>query len=88
VDGYARITGPCGDTQMLFLEINEDLIKKSSFMTDGCGPTVACGSKLTTMITNKTIKEVLKIEPQDLEDALDRWIQKHKEKMINQGDKL
>jgi len=27
-------------------------------------------------------------DQQDLEDALDRWIQKHKEKMINQGDKL
>jgi nitrogen fixation NifU-like protein len=77
-DAQATIKGPCGDTQMIFLKIRNDLITQASFMTDGCGPTIACGSKLTTMITHSTIQEAEKITPQVLEDSLDGLPAEHK----------
>lgn len=77
-DVYAAVTGPCGDTQKLFLKISGNTITKASFLTDGCGPTIACGSKLTQMITNLTLDEAKKISPQELEDALDGLPENHK----------
>ena len=41
------------------------------FMTDGCGPTIACGSKLVKMVLNKKIEEALSLLPEDLMKALD-----------------
>ncbi|MHA1650634.1 MAG: iron-sulfur cluster assembly scaffold protein [Candidatus Helarchaeota archaeon] len=67
----ATIKGPCGDTQMIFLKIQNGIITDASFMTDGCGPTIACGSKLTTMVLNKSIAEAKKITPEALTEALD-----------------
>ncbi len=46
-DGYGLVFGPCGDTMEMFLRLNGERIEGMSFMTDGCGPTVACGSMLT-----------------------------------------
>ena len=74
----ATIKGPCGDTQIIFLKIENDIITKATFITDGCGPTIACGSKLTTMVTNKTIDEAKNLTPKDLEDALDGLPDDHK----------
>ena len=74
----ARIKGPCGDTQIIYLKIENNTIKKATFITDGCGPTIACGSKLTTMVTNKTIDEAKNISPKDLDDALDGLPDDHK----------
>ena len=65
------ITGPCGDTVSIFLKIENNIITKSSFLTDGCGPTVACGSKLTTLIKNKSINEIEKITSEEILEALD-----------------
>jgi nitrogen fixation NifU-like protein len=46
-------------------------IREISFTTDGCGPSIACGSMLTTMVEGKTIEEADMIEPDDLLAALD-----------------
>ncbi|MHA1130383.1 MAG: iron-sulfur cluster assembly scaffold protein [Candidatus Helarchaeota archaeon] len=77
-NAQAILKGPCGDTQMVFLKIQNNIIKEASFMTDGCGPTIACGSKLTTLITNLPIEAARKITPQDLEDSLDGLPNEHK----------
>jgi nitrogen fixation NifU-like protein len=58
-----------------YLRLDKDgtdntVIREISFMTDGCGPSVACGSMLTSMVQRKTLEEVLKIEPRDLLIAL------------------
>jgi nitrogen fixation NifU-like protein len=46
-------------------------VRQISFMTDGCGPSIACGSMLTTMVEGKTIEEADMLEPEDLLAALD-----------------
>jgi len=40
-DGYAGVTGPCGDTMEIWLKVKDDTIVKATFMTDGCGTTIA-----------------------------------------------
>jgi nitrogen fixation NifU-like protein len=56
-DGYARITGICGDTLEIYLKIRDENIAECLFLTDGCGPTIACGSIVTELASGKNIQE-------------------------------
>jgi len=68
----AVVRGWCGDTMEIYLSPDENgCIKEATFMTDGCGPTVACGSMLTSMVGGKPLEQALQITAQDLIDALD-----------------
>ena len=68
-DGFARVTGPCGDTMSIWLKVNGDTIINTSFVTDGCGTTIASGSMVTEMAKGKSVGET-KISHQDVLDAL------------------
>ncbi len=70
-DIYATITGPCGDNMEIWLKIDDNIILKSSFMTDGCGTSIASGSMITELATGKDIREAMAISQQDVLDALD-----------------
>lgn len=70
-DGCGLVCGPCGDTMKIFLRLKKDQIEKASFMTDGCGPTVACGSILTKMIQGKSLAEAAAIQAAEVIAALD-----------------
>lgn len=70
-DGYGLVFGPCGDTMEIFLRLNGKRIEKVAFMTDGCGPTVACGSRLTRMVQGKSLAEAAIIEAAEVIIALD-----------------
>ncbi|NIV36181.1 MAG: iron-sulfur cluster assembly scaffold protein, partial [Anaerolineae bacterium] len=54
-DGHAALLGPCGDTMEIFLRLQDARIARATFMTDGCGPTVACGSMLTKMARGRSV---------------------------------
>ena len=69
-DGFARVTGPCGDTMSVWLKVNGDTIINASFMTDGCGTTIASGSMVTEMVKGKSISEAQKTTQRDVLDAL------------------
>ena len=70
-DGYARITGPCGDTIQIHLKIADAKIVDCKFITDGCGPSTASGSAVTEMAKGKTIEEALLIQAKDVLAVLD-----------------
>ncbi len=70
-DGHGLVHGVCGDTMEIYLRLDDETIEQATFMTDGCGPTIACGSMLTKMITGKLLDEALEIMPEDLIEALD-----------------
>ena len=70
-DGYAFVCGPCGDTMEMFLRVQDSRIEVAAFMTNGCGPTVACGSRLTQMAQGKSLEETAAIEAGDVIIALD-----------------
>ena len=67
----AKITGPCGDTVEIYLKVENGTINQVSFMTDGCGATIACGSMITKMVKGRKITEVSNITEEDLTKALD-----------------
>jgi len=69
-NGFARVTCPCGDTMSIWLKVNGDTIINASFMTDGCGTTIASGSMITEMVKGKSISEAQKTTGRDVLDAL------------------
>jgi len=69
-DGYAKITGPCGDTMEIFLRVREEKMVDAKFLTDGCGTTLACGSMTTELAKGKSLVEVQKINSEQVLNAL------------------
>lgn len=70
-DAYGLVTGPCGDTMEFFVGLNGECIARASFMTDGCGATVACGSMLSRMVEGVSLEEAAAVDAADLIVALD-----------------
>ncbi len=75
-DGYACLTGKCGDSIEIFLKFENNRVKKASFKTDGCSSSAMCGSFAAEMaigkdpdqllaITGDTISEKFQILPED-----------------------
>jgi len=54
----------------IWLKVNNDTISDASFMTDGCGTTIASGSMVTEMAKGRTVFQALKIVQQDVLNAL------------------
>ncbi|MFC1870081.1 iron-sulfur cluster assembly scaffold protein [Chloroflexota bacterium] len=70
-DGYASVTGPCGDTMDIWLRVKGDTIVEATFMTDGCGTTIAAGSMVTEMVKGKSVNQALRIGQENVLAALD-----------------
>jgi len=69
-DGFARVTGSCGDTMEMWLKVKNGTIANATFMTDGCGASIASGSMVTEIAKGKSIGELRKISQQDILSAL------------------
>ncbi|HEY79249.1 MAG TPA: iron-sulfur cluster assembly scaffold protein [Dehalococcoidia bacterium] len=69
-DGFAKVIGPCGDTMSIWLKVNGNRIINASFVTDGCGTSIASGSMVTEMAKGKSISEAQKTTQRDVLDAL------------------
>ncbi len=69
-NGHAKVTGPCGDTMEFWLQAENGKIKKVSFITDGCEPSLASGSMTTCLAEGKTVEEAKTISQKDVLDAL------------------
>lgn len=69
-DGFASVTGPCGDTMEVWLKINDNTITNINFMTDGCGTSIASGSMMAELAKDKSIGEATRISQQDILNAL------------------
>ena len=69
-DGFARVTGPCGDTMEIWLRVRNNIITEATFMTDGCGTSIASGSIVTEMARGRNIVEIQRISQQDVLNAL------------------
>jgi len=69
-DGHARITGPCGDTMEFWLLARNGKVEKVSFITDGCGPSLACGSMAACLAEGKRVEDAAGLRQQDILEAL------------------
>lgn len=68
--GHARITGPCGDTMEFWVLERDGRVAEASFITDGCGHSMACGSMATSLARGKTLGEASAVSQQAILDAL------------------
>jgi len=69
-DGFASVTGPCGDTMEISLKVNNERIINVAFWTDGCGPSIACGSMVTELVKGRSVAEAQRITRDDILNAL------------------
>jgi nitrogen fixation NifU-like protein len=69
-DGLGRVSIPCGDSMQICLRVNQDQILEARFMTDGCGPVIACGSATTELVKGRTISEAMALNEDDIMIAL------------------
>ncbi|MGD2142884.1 MAG: iron-sulfur cluster assembly scaffold protein [Anaerolineae bacterium] len=70
-DVHGIVHGWCGDTMEIYLKLNGERVERVTFVTDGCGATIACGSRLTQLVTGRTLEEAGELMPGDLIEALD-----------------
>lgn len=71
-DGYACVTGVCGDTMQIFLKFENDRVKEASFQADGCGSSIVCGSYAAEMSLGKNPDELLEITGEAILKELER----------------
>ena len=69
-DGFGRVTGPCGDTMEIWLKVKNGTIASATFMTDGCGTSIASGSMVTEIAMGRSVSEARRISQQDVLSAL------------------
>lgn len=70
-DGLGRASIPCGDSMQICLRVSNGRILEAKFMTDGCGPVIACGSMATDLVKGKTINEAMAVAEDDIITSLD-----------------
>lgn len=73
----ARVTGPCGETMEIYLQIDGDKIKDGSFFTNGCGASMACGTVAVMLAMGKSLDEAVEIEADTLMELIDNLPEDH-----------
>ena len=59
--GTGSLRGDCGDRITVYLKFDGDLVDEAAFQTDGCGPSLVCGSFAAEKALGKTAEEILDI---------------------------
>jgi nitrogen fixation NifU-like protein len=68
-DGYARLTGKCGETIEIGLKFENEYVSQAAFMTDGCAAITVCGSFAAEMAIGKNPEELLEITGESIMDT-------------------
>ena len=77
-DSYVSVTGICGDTIEMFLNVTDGRVSELRFMTDGCGFTIACASYVTRMAVGRTVEGALLIRPENVDKYFGGLPEDHK----------
>ena len=76
-DGQAKVQGTCGDSMEIFLKFDNNRVVNASFQTDGCGPTVVCGSYAAEMALGRKPDDLFDITGESLLEELGGLPQEH-----------
>jgi len=66
----AWVTGPCGDTMEFYLVIEDDVIRRVKYHTDGCEFTRVCGRTVAAYAQGKSIVDALSISGRQVLDTV------------------
>jgi len=72
-DVHASIKGTCGDTIGIFLKFKNGHVKEASFVTDGCGSSMVCGSFAAEMSMEKDFEQLFEITGEAILDKLGKF---------------
>ena len=67
---FQSYKGPCGDTMQFFLRIDDGIIKRAKFVTNGCGASVAAANKASELIEERTVDAGLELSPMEIDRSL------------------
>ena len=76
-DGAGIADGLCADTMEIYVKVGGDRIQRCTFFTDGCGATIACGSRLTRLVTGMTVQEAACVSHEELISLLNGLPKEH-----------
>lgn len=71
-------TGPCEDTMEFYLVIEDDVIRKARYYTDGCEFTRLCARTVAQYIEGKTLTKALSINAKHVLDELPQLPPEHR----------
>ncbi len=77
-DGYARITGKCGDTIEIFLKFEGERVKEARFMTYGCASSAICGSFAVELAIGKKPEEIVEITGERILEEIGQFPEEEK----------
>jgi nitrogen fixation NifU-like protein len=70
-DAIVQVGDPtCGDSLLLFLKIEDNIIADVKFLIKGCGAAIATSSMATEMAKGKSLEEALALTDEQVADAL------------------
>ncbi len=69
-DATACLTGDCGDTMLIFLKFESGRVMAASFQTDGCAPSIVCGSVAAELALGKDPEALLDISASNIIEQL------------------
>jgi nitrogen fixation NifU-like protein len=72
-DVHAKVTGSCGDTMEIFLKFIENRVKDASYVTDGCGSSMVCGSFAAELALGKDPDELAEITGKTILNKIGRF---------------
>ena len=72
-DVHASNKGTCGDTIDIFLKFENGHVKEASFVTDGCGSSMVCGSFAAEMSLEKDPEQLFEITGETILDKLEKF---------------
>ena len=65
-DVSARLKGQCGDTIAIFLKFENESVIKASFETDGCAPSIVCGSMAAELTLGRDPEGLFEITAENI----------------------
>lgn len=69
-DAHTRVEGSCGDTMEFWASLEAGRVSRAAFTSDGCMTSVACGSAAAHMAVGLEPREVRRLRPIDVLEAL------------------
>jgi len=69
-DAHASNKGTCGDTIQIFMKFKNGIVNEASFVTDGCGSSMVCGSFAAEMSMGKDPEQLFEITGETILEKL------------------